>query len=113
MVDYKLMLSIWLHILDFGEFCKHIVEFSNQFLHCWNELNQAFRDEHRTEVVAISSTVSHHLSDFSHDVVERLVVGFHLFADDAVVRLSLKRTFKSDVRSRAAHELDEVPVFLC
>ena len=56
---------------------EDVVEFGNELLDGRDELDDAFRNEHCTKVVAFSSTCSHSFSDVSHYVVERHGLGFH------------------------------------
>ena len=54
----------------FGVGSQEVIQFGDESLHGRDELNQTFRDEDSTEVVALSSTVGHYLSNVSHDVVQ-------------------------------------------
>ena len=48
----------------------------------------------------------------AYDILQGQVLGLDLLGYDAYVGLCLEGAFEGDVRGRAAHELDEVPVFL-
>ena len=90
---------------------KEVVQFGDQPFHGRNKFDQSFGDQHRPEVVAGLRAFEHNGCDLVHDIVERLVSGFHFFRDDANVRVRLQGAFQSDMRSRASHQFDEVPVF--
>ena len=90
--------------------CQDIVQLSYQLLDSRDELDETFRNEHRTEVVSFSSTVGNSLSDISHNIVETHILLLNLFADETDVWLTLQGTLECDVRSRTPHQLDEVPV---
>ena len=96
-------------VLDLG-LSQHVVQLGDEFLDSGNELNQTLGNDDSTEVVAISSTLAHHVCNIGHDVVQALLLGFYLLRDETDVRLSLQGTLQCNVRSRAAHHLDEVPV---
>ncbi|OAV75147.1 hypothetical protein Barb7_01270 [Bacteroidales bacterium Barb7] len=88
-----------------------IVQFGNQPLDGGDKLNQTFGDEYRAEIVAGFGALGYDGGNVGYNIVQRQVLCFHLFGNDADVRLCLKGTFKGDVGSGASHELDEVPVF--
>ena len=62
--------------------------------------------------VAVGSTRGYDVGDVAYDVVEAHVALLNFFGDETYVGLTLESTFKCDVACRAAHEFDEVPVFL-
>ena len=76
-----------------------------------DELDEALRDKHHTEVVAILCTLSHCCSNLLNDLVQRHILLLDLLRDEADVRLCLECALQSDMRSGTTHELDEVPVF--
>ena len=91
--------------------CQQVVQFGNQSLHSWDELNQTFRNQYRTKIVSIGRTVGYNLSNISNDIIQSLIFGFHLFRYDTNVGLALQSAFQSDVRSRTSHQFDEMPIF--
>ena len=106
-------LFAFLDHLEFGiVFSQEVVQFGDQAFHSRNEFDQTFGDQHRTEVVTVGSTFCNDFCDIGNDIVQRHVLCFHFFRYDRDIRLCLQSTFQCDVRSRAAHQFDEVPVFL-
>ena len=101
-------------LLDHLELCliagQEVVQLGDEALHGGDELDEPLGDEHGAEVVALGGSTGHDARYTVHDLVEREVVGLHLFGDDADVRVGLQGTLQSDVRRRSAHELDEVPI---
>ena len=89
---------------------EHIVKLSDKFLDSRDKLNHALGDNDRTEVIAIGSTGDNGFSDVVHNIVETHAFGLNLLRDKADIRLCLKCTLKSDMRSRAPHHLNEVPI---
>ena len=87
-----------------------VVELSDECLEGRDEFDQTFGDEHRTEVLTLSRTSRDDFSDVGHYVVKGQVLSLYFFADDRDIRLYLQGAFEGDVRSRATHQLDEVPV---
>ena len=77
-------------VLDLG-LSQHVVQLGDEFLDSGNELNQTLGNDDSTEVVAISSTLAHHVCNISHDVVQALLLGFHLLADEADVGLGCEK----------------------
>ena len=90
--------------------CEVVVELSDERLEGRDEFDKTFGDQYRTEVLTLSSASGYDLSDVGDYVVEGLVLSLYFFADDSDVGLYLQGALEGDVRSRAAHELDEVPV---
>ena len=97
------------HFLGLGG-GKEVVELGDEFFERGDELDEAFGDEHRAEVVAGFGALGDNACDVSHHVVEALFLSLHFFGDEADVGLHLQGAFEGDVRSRATHEFDEVPV---
>ena len=91
---------------------KEVVQLGNQAFHSRNELDQALRDQYRTGIVTLSGTLSHDTSHVSNDIVQRHILLLNLLGDDTNIRLVCKAHSKSDMRSGALHQFDEVPVFL-
>ncbi len=89
---------------------EQVVELVDEATDCRYKLDKALRNEHHTEVVAILSTLSNSRGDLLNNLIERHVLGLNLLRDDADVRLGLESALKGDVRSRTAHELNEVPI---
>ena len=87
-----------------------VVELSDERLEGRDEFDQTFGDEHRTEVLTLSRTSRDDLSDVGDYVIEGLVLSLYFFADNRDIRLYLQGAFEGDVRSRATHQLNEVPV---
>ena len=78
-----------------------------------DELDEAFGNEHGAEVHAFRGAFGNNVGDVVDDVDEaHVVLGFDFFADDADVGLGLKGTFEGDMAGRAAHQFNEMPVFL-
>ena len=88
-----------------------VVEFFDEFFDSGNELDEAFGDEHNTEVFAIVGASHNGLSDGVNHLVEGQILCFNFFGDDAHVGLGLECTFQGDMACGAAHKFDEVPVF--
>ena len=63
----------------FSIFSKEVVQLSDQTFHSRNKLDQTFRDQNRTEVVALSSPVSYYLSNVSYYIVQRHIFCFNFF----------------------------------
>ena len=97
------------HFLGLGG-GKEVVELGDEFFERGDELDEAFGDEHRAEVIAGFGALGDNACDVSHHVVEALFLSLHFFGDEADVGLHLQGAFEGDVRSRATHEFDEVPV---
>ena len=101
-------------LLDHLKLCliagQEVVQLGDEALHGGDELDEPLGDEHGAEVVALGGSAGYDARYTVHDLVEREVVGLHLFGDDADVRVGLQGTLQSDVRRRSAHELDEVPI---
>ena len=92
---------------------EQVVEFLNKATDSGYELNESLGDEHHTEVVALACAVGHSLSYLLHNLIEGEVFLLYLLRDEADVGLCLQCALKCDVRGRAAHQLDEVPVLAC
>ena len=88
-----------------------VVELGDELLDGGDELDESFGHEDGTEVHAACGTVGHDASDIGDDVVERLVLGLHLLADEGDVGLHLQGALQRDVAGATTHQLDEVPVF--
>ena len=97
---------------SFLVFGKDVVELGDEALDGGDELDEAFGNEHCAEVVAIVGAGGHYVGDGVDNVVEGHVLCLNFFRNDADVGLGLEGTFEGDVAGRAAHEFDEVPVFL-
>ena len=91
---------------------QDIVELSYKKLHRGDKLDETFRHEDRTEVPTLVGTLHDHIAKLTYDLVERHVLCLHFLRDEAEVGLALKGAFEGDMACRAAHELDEVIVFL-
>ena len=91
---------------------EELVDLSDQFGELRDKLYDAFRNEGNTEVVAIISACLNRVRDLVSDLGERLLLGCDFFTDQADVGLCLQRALKCDMRSGAAHQLDEMPVLL-
>ena len=92
--------------------CKKIIKFCYKFLHSRNELDKPLRNEDHTIVEPLLGTSHNSISDIIDNLLKSHILGFYLLGDYTYVRLALQCTLKSDMRGRASHELDEVPVFL-
>lgn len=94
-----------------GVLCENIVEFGDKSLDGGNELDETFGNEHAAEVVAVGCAFCHYIGDVVHNLLKSHVLGLDLFGDYADIGLALECALEGDVRCRAAHEFDEVPVF--
>ena len=92
---------------------EQVVEFLNQTAYGRYELDKSLGDDDSTIVLATSSACSDDGTYLVDDLVEGEVSLLHLFRDEADIWLALQGTFEGDMRSRATHNLDEVPVFAC
>ena len=110
MLNHPSALGCCFNCFAFGR-SEEVVEFGDELFHCGDELNEAFGNEHRTEIITVCGTLCHNAGDIGYDVVERLVLFLNLFAHDANVGLALQGTFEGDMAGGAAHKFDEVPVF--
>ena len=110
--DISTLLALLDHLELSIVLSQEVVQLGNQALHSRNELDQALRDQYRTEVVTLGGTLSHDTSHVSNDIVQRHILLLNLLGDDTNVRLSLQSALQSDMRSGATHQFDEVPVFL-
>ena len=86
---------------------------SAKLLDSWDKLNDTLWDESDTEVHALLSTCCNDLSHVRYDVVKRHILCLYLLTYEGDVWTSLESALKSYVRSRTAHQFDEVPVLLC
>ena len=92
---------------------QHVVQLLYQHTHSGDELNKSLGDEHGTEVQSGVRTVNNHLHYLLHNIVQRHILCLYLLRNQADIRLALQCALKGDMRSRATHQADEVPVFLC
>ena len=67
---------------------QEVVQLGDQAFHSRNELDQALRDQYRTEVITLGGTFSHDTSHVSNDIVQRHILLLNLLGDDTNVRLS-------------------------
>ena len=93
--------------------CEHFIQLGDELLDSGNEFNETFGDEYGTEVVSILGTVCYNLCEVGNHVVERHFLLLNFFRNQTCVGLGLECAFQSNVRSRASHKLDEVPVLAC
>ena len=110
--DISTLLALLDHLELSVVLSQEVVQLGDQAFHSRNELDQALRDQYRTEVVTLGGTLSHDTSHVSNDIVQRHILLLNLLGDDTNVRLSLQSALQSDMRSGATHQFDEVPVFL-
>ena len=92
---------------------KHVVQLGDQFLNSGDELDESLRDDDGTEVITLSGTCGNSIGDIGNDIVQALLLSLHLLADETDVWLCLQSTLQGDMRGRASHHLDEVPVLTC
>ena len=90
--------------------CQYVVQLGNQLLDGRNELDHTLRNDHSTEVVTVGSTSNYSVSDVVNDIVEAHTLLFDLLRDQTDIRLCLQSALQSDMRSRATHHLNKVPV---
>ena len=110
--DISTLLALLDHLELSVVLSQEVVQLGDQAFHSRNELDQALRDQYRTEVITLGGTFSHDTSHVSNDIVQRHILLLNLLGDDTNVRLSLQSALQSDMRSGATHQFDEVPVFL-
>jgi len=91
---------------------EDVVELGDQGLHFRDEFDQAFRNQRDAEIHSGGGAGGDDVGDAVDDLAEGHLLLGDFLGDDRDVRLGLERAFESDVRRRAAHQLDEVPVFL-
>jgi len=89
---------------------EDIVQFGDHGVHFRDELDQAFRRQQDAVVHSPVRTFDDDPRDAVDDARQRLLVGSDFFGDQGDRRLGLQCDFECDMRSRAAHQLDEVPV---
>ncbi len=87
------------------------VEFADEDSHFGNEFDQAFRNEDCSEFFAVGGALGDGVGDVINDVFEGELALGDFLGNERDVWASLESALETDVRSRAAHELDEVPVF--
>ena len=92
---------------------EQVVELVDEAANGRNKLDETLRDENHAEVVAFLCALCHCRGNLLNNLVESHVLGLNLLRDEADVRLGLKGAFQGDVRGRASHQLDEVPIFTC
>ena len=63
--------------------------------------------------MSLCSTIGNGLSDISHYIIQRHILCFNFLRNNTDIRLYLQSTFQSNMRSRTAHQFDEVPVLTC
>ena len=90
----------------------YIVELGDQALHRGDELDQTLGDKHGTEVPAHLGALTDYVADVVYDIVESHLLGLNFLGDETDVGLSLESAFQGDVAGAAAHQLDEVVIFL-
>ncbi len=68
------------HVREFfGVYSEKFVELGDECLHCRNELDESFGNEHGSEIVAVSCSACYNIGDRVDDVVESLLLGFNFF----------------------------------
>ena len=82
---------------EVGILSKNVVELVNELLHCWHEFHETFGDKDNTIVSSLSGASSNHLCDVVNHIVEIHALCSNFLTNHAVVRLSLKCTFESDM----------------
>ncbi|MEN9470538.1 MAG: hypothetical protein RL630_2271, partial [Verrucomicrobiota bacterium] len=87
------------------------VKFADEDSHFGDEFDQTFGNEDGSEFFAVGGALDDGVGDVVHNVFQgKLALGDFL-GNERDVWSSLESALESDVRSRAAHELDEMPVF--
>ena len=92
---------------------QQVVELGDERLHGGDELDEALGDEDDAVVVAFLGAGGDGLCQVVDNLGEGHILSLDLLADDADVGLALQGALKGDVAGGTAHELDEMPVFLC
>ena len=87
------------------------VQLADEGAHFGDEFNEALGNEDGAELLAVRGAVGDGLGDLVDDLLERETALGDFLGDERDVRMRLQRALQGDVRGRAAHELDEVPVF--
>ncbi len=91
---------------------QQFIDLSNQRSEFRNEFNDSFRNNGNTEVHALLCSCGNRVCDVVSDLAERHLLRCNFFADEADIRLGFQSALQSDMGSRSAHNLDEVPVLL-
>jgi hypothetical protein len=91
---------------------KGFVQFADEGSHLGNEFDEAFRDQNCAEFFTICCAVGDCFGNLVHDLLQCEPALGDFFGDERDVRVrSAQGAFQRDVRGRAAHELDKMPVF--
>ena len=106
--DISTLLALLDHLELSVVLSQEVVQLGDQAFHSRNELDQALRDQYRTEVITLGGTFSHDTSHVSNDIVQRHILLLNLLGDDTNVRLSLQSALQSDMRSGAIETADVV-----
>ena len=91
---------------------RQLVDLSDQCGELGNEFYNAFRDDCNTEVHALCCSLCYRISDVVSDLGQGHLLCCNFFGNQADVRLGFQCALQSNMGSAAAHNLDEVPVFL-
>ena len=104
------VLSYKISNVDIKGFREDLIDFLDQDLHLWNELNQTLR--HKNHTIVLTSICS-----FAYNVCQLLCylrkchrMLFDFFTNQDPVNSCLKGAFKGDMRSRSSHKSHEVVV---
>ncbi len=89
---------------------KQVIELADEIPHRGDKLDQSLRDQGYSKVVALSSTLSHYRGNILYDLTQGLLLLLNLLRDEADIGLRLESALESNVRGRASHHLDEVPI---
>ena len=89
---------------------EKFVDLSNENSHLRNELDKSFGYEDDTVVLSKLSTTTNDVSDVGSDLLQGLILGLDLLTDENAVDAGTESTLEGNVRSRSAHEPDEMVV---
>ena len=90
------------HVVDLGDECSHLGD----------ELDQSLGEEDHAVVLAQLGAFDDELHHLLGDLLDGLLLGGDLLADEGIVGMGLEGTLHGDVRSRTTHQTYEVVVLL-
>ena len=91
---------------------QQLVDLGDQHGELGDELHNALGNDGNAEVHALGSPGSHGIGNVIGDLSQRHLLGGDFLTDQADVGLGLQGALQSNVGSRTAHDLDEMPVLL-
>lgn len=91
---------------------NHVVDLGDERSHLRDELDQSLGEEDHTVVLAQLGALDDELHHLLGDLLDGLLLGGDLLADEGVVGVGLEGALHGDVRGRATHQTHEVVVLL-